>query len=77
MWRIYWMAWPGYAIPQMQGEEHMKTVLAPNAPWPSNVEVKKPAPKKRVPPPPKSASKIQKTDKMFQQWASKNLGASK
>jgi hypothetical protein len=49
----------------------MKTVLAPNAPWPSNVEVQKPAPKKRVPPPPKSASKIKKTDAKFNEWLAK------
>jgi hypothetical protein len=47
----------------------MKTVLAPNAPWPSK---EKPVVKKPLPP--KKRSKIQKTDEMFQQWASKNIG---
>jgi hypothetical protein len=55
-----------------------KTILAPNAPWPSkSVEqpkAVKAAPKKRVPPPPKNPSKIKQTDEMFQQWAAKNLG---
>jgi len=55
----------------------MKTVLAPNAPWPNKVEekveVKKPAPRKRVPPPPKSASKMRKTDAKFDEWARKNI----
>lgn len=50
----------------------MKTVLAPNAPWPKPPE-KKPVAKKRVPPPPKNPSKIQHTDKMFELWASKNF----
>lgn len=54
----------------------MKTVLAPNAPWPYKVEekkVEKPAPKKRVPPPPKDPSKIQKTEAKYQEWARKNI----
>jgi len=52
-----------------------KTILAPDAPWPDKpVEKPKPVAKKRVPPPPKSASKIQQTDKMFAEWAAKNLG---
>jgi hypothetical protein len=52
-----------------------KTILAPNAPWPSKpVEKPKPVVKKRVPPPPKDPSKIKHTDEMFQQWAAKNLG---
>lgn len=51
----------------------MKTVLAPNAPWPNKpVEKPKPVAKKRVPPPPKDTSKIQKTDALFKQWAEKN-----
>ena len=52
----------------------MKTVLAPNAPWPNKpVEKPKPVAKKRVPPPPKSPSKIAHTDKKFDEWADKNL----
>jgi hypothetical protein len=52
-----------------------KTVLAPNAPWPSKpAEQPKPVAKKRVPPPPKDPSKIQQTNKMFAEWAAKNLG---
>jgi hypothetical protein len=52
-----------------------KTILADGAPWPSKpVEKPKPVAKKRVPPPPKDPSKIQQTDKMFAEWASKNLG---
>ena len=48
----------------------MKTVLAPNAPWPG-----KPKPKvEKQPRPPKPRSKPQKTDEMFKQWAAKNLG---
>ena len=51
----------------------MKTVLAPNAPWPNKpVEKPKPVAKKRVPPPPKSASKMANTDKKFTEWAQKN-----
>lgn len=55
----------------------MKTVLAPNAPWP-NKPVEKPkvvkaAPKPRKPPPPKSPSKIAHTSKKFDEWADKNL----
>ena len=55
-----------------------KTILAPNAPWPEKPveqpKVVKAAPKPRKLPPPKNPSKIQQTDKMFQQWAAKNLG---
>jgi hypothetical protein len=55
-----------------------KTILADGAPWPEKPveqpKVEKPAPKKRVPPPPKDPSKIKQTDEMFQQWAAKNLG---
>jgi hypothetical protein len=56
----------------------MKTVLAPNAPWP-NKPVEQPkavkaAPKPRKLPPPKNPSKIKHTDEMFQRWAAKNLG---
>jgi hypothetical protein len=47
-----------------------KTILAPDAPWPSKV----PPPKVvRKPRPPNSTSKIQRTDKNFERWA-KNLG---
>jgi len=52
----------------------IRTVLAPDAPWPSR-PAEKPKPKKRVPPPPKDPSKIKKTDAMFELWASKNIGA--
>jgi hypothetical protein len=45
----------------------MKTVLAPNAPWPGK-------PKPKVEKQPKPRSKPQKTDEMFEQWAAKNLG---
>jgi len=52
-----------------------KTILAPNAPWPSKpVEQPKPVAKKRVAPKPKDPSKIKQTDEMFQQWAARNLG---
>jgi hypothetical protein len=54
----------------------MKTVLAPNAPWP-NKPAEKPVAKKRVAPPRKDASRQAKTDKLFQQWAEKNLGVKK
>jgi hypothetical protein len=59
-------------------EDTMKTVLAPNAPWPTYTpegEVVKPKPvaKKRVPPPPKDPSKIAHTSKKFDEWADKNL----
>jgi hypothetical protein len=52
----------------------VKTVLAPNAPWPNKpVEKPKPVAKKRVPPPPKNPSKIAHTDKKFDEWADRNL----
>jgi hypothetical protein len=55
-----------------------KTILADGAPWPDKPveqpKVAKAAPKPRKLPPPKDASKIANTDKMFQQWAAKNLG---
>jgi hypothetical protein len=54
----------------------VKTVLAPNAPWPvwgDDGKPVKPKPKKRVPPPPKDLSKIANTDKKFDEWADKNL----
>jgi hypothetical protein len=55
----------------------MKTVLAPNAPWPNKpVQKPKPVAKTRVPPPPKNPSKIANTDKKFTEWAKKN-GAKK
>lgn len=54
----------------------MKTVLAPNAPWPKYEPVpEKPKPKfkhkqkpVRVIPPPKSKSKIKNTDENFERW---------
>lgn len=52
-----------------------KTILAPNAPWPGKpAEKPKPAPRVRVLPPPKDSSKQAHTDKMFEQWAAKQLG---
>jgi hypothetical protein len=53
----------------------MKTVLAPNAPWPKPVETPKPVARKRVLPPPNKPSKRIQTDKKFTEWASRNLGA--
>lgn len=60
----------------------MKTVLAPNAPWPKweeeekVVEPPKPKPvlkpKPKAKPPKKDPSKIARTDKNFDKWASKN-----
>jgi hypothetical protein len=53
----------------------MKTVLAPNAPWPTTTKEKlKAVARKRVLPPPNNASKQKNTDAMFEQWASKNKG---
>jgi hypothetical protein len=53
----------------------MKTVLAPNAPWPTTPKEKpKAVARKRVLPPPKNASKQKRTDAMFEEWASKNKG---
>ena len=50
----------------------MKTVLAPNAPWPTKpVEKPKAVAKKK---PPKKPSKRTETDKKFTEWASKNKG---
>lgn len=52
-----------------------KTVLAPNAPWPTAAEPKpeaKPAPKKRYIPKP-SNSKRKQTDAKFEQWLAKGL----
>jgi hypothetical protein len=56
----------------------MKTVLAPDAPWPvwgeDGKPVKpKPKPKPRKIPPKKDMSKIAHTDKKFDEWADKNL----
>jgi hypothetical protein len=54
----------------------MKTILAPNAPWPKyeNGELVKPKPKPKPKPRPKnSASKIANTDKNFNEWADRNL----
>lgn len=57
----------------------MKTVLAPNAPWPKYDEVgevvkpkPKPKPKPKAKPPKKDPSKIAHTDKKFKEWADKN-----
>ena len=53
----------------------MKTVLAPNAPWPKYDavgEVAKPKPKPRPPKPKKPRSKIADTNKKFEEWADKN-----
>jgi len=52
----------------------MKTVLAPNAPWPNKPADKpKPVARKRASPPRKSTSKMQQTDKKFDEWADRNL----
>lgn len=54
----------------------IKTVLAPNAPWPKfdkEGKVIKPKPKPRVPPPKKDPSKIKRTDEKYIEWAGKNL----
>lgn len=54
----------------------MKTVLAPDAPWPKEqVEKPKPEVKKRAPL--KGNSKRQQTDVLFEAWANKNLGGKK
>ena len=51
-----------------------KTVLAPKAPWPNKpVDKPKPVARKRALPPKKSTSKIQQTDKKFDEWADRNL----
>ena len=54
----------------------MKTVLAPNAPWPvwrDDGKPKKPPPKPKPAPKPKKApSKIKKTDEKFTEWAKRN-----
>ena len=57
----------------------MKTVLAPNAPWPKWEEKvveppkPKPKPKPKAKPPKKDQSKIARTDKNFDEWADRNL----
>lgn len=58
----------------------MKTVLAPNAPWPkweekveALVPPPKPKPKPKAKPPKKDVSKIKRTDARFDEWADKNL----
>jgi len=57
----------------------VKTVLAPNAPWPKfdkeGKVVAKPKrkPKPKAPPPKKSPSKIKRTDDKYIEWADKNL----
>jgi hypothetical protein len=52
----------------------MKTVLAPNAPWPY-LKPAAPAPapekKKRVPKPPQNQSKRRQTDAKFEEWMAK------
>lgn len=55
----------------------MKTVLAPNAPWPvvpeakpKVVVVKKPRPVRTM----SATSKIKHTNERYEQWAQKNLG---
>lgn len=55
----------------------MKTVLAPNAPWPKWEEkveapVPKPKPKTKPKPPKRNPSKMANTDKNFDAWAKKN-----
>jgi hypothetical protein len=53
----------------------MKTVLAPNAPWPvwgEDGKPVKPKPKPK-PKPKKPTSKIAHTSKKFDEWADKNL----
>ena len=49
-----------------------KTILAPNAPWPTTPKEKPKAIAKKKPP--KIPSKRAATDKKFTEWASKNLG---
>lgn len=58
----------------------MKTVLAPNAPWPKWEEEQptsppkpKPKPKAKPKPPKKDPSKIARTDLNFDAWAARNL----
>lgn len=60
----------------------MKTVLAPNAPWPKFESGPEPKPKfehkskpirKIAPKPKKPRSKIANTDAKFDEWADKNL----
>lgn len=62
----------------------IKTVLAPNAPWPKFEPEAEPKPKfehKSKPirkiPPKKSRSKIANTDAKFDEWAAKNLKGKK
>ena len=59
-------------------EENMaeyKTILAPGAPWPTQVEKPtKPVKRVRAPRPPKDPSKQSLTDRMFEQWLAKNSG---
>lgn len=62
----------------------IKTVLAPNAPWPKFDPEPEPKPKfehKSKPirkiPPKKSRSKIANTDAKFDEWAAKNLKGKK
>jgi hypothetical protein len=55
-------------------EDTMKTVLAPNAPWPYTATgevVVKPKPKP-LPKPKKPRSKIADTNRKFEEWADKN-----
>ena len=51
----------------------MKTVLAPNAPWPYKSEPPKVKPAPKAPKPPRPRSKIGNTDDKFKAWAEKNL----
>jgi hypothetical protein len=63
------------ALSQERLKMTIKTILAPNAPWPTKPEEKPKAVSKRVPPPPNKPSKRIQTDKKFTEWASRNLGA--
>lgn len=53
-------------------ENVVKTVLAPNAPWPVWGDDGKPVKPKPKPKPKKPPSKIKRTDEKFSEWASKN-----
>jgi len=52
----------------------IKTVLAPNAPWPTKPEDKPKAVANKPVKPPKKPSKRSETDKKFTEWASRNKG---
>ena len=56
----------------------MKTVLAPNAPWPKREEpapaaskTDKDKPKKKPKPPKREPSKVKRTDEKFYEWLNK------